>query len=295
MKKVWLNKKYIAKLATRWTCGVFSILGFIGTFASLSDLFPEAWSIWNKVLIGAIILASIWIASFALYAIWFSRQKWIEVFEANNDCHVYVQYGDVFSGDEVDKPNERRNVVIPVNRCFDTIVDNDLVSTKTLHGIAFKKLYATGQYDENSLNTELQKDLFTRQGLIPTSISENAKRRGNLQRYDVGSVAEITTTGNCTYFFMALSTFDYGLTAHTTREDYVLAMQRLTEYCNARAQGYPVVIPLVGAGMSKTKNSERAILEYTVKLLKINKDLITNDIHIVVRNSGKETIPITEL
>lgn len=53
--------------------------------------------------------------------------------------------------------------------------------------------------------------------------------------------------------------------------------------------------PIIGAGLSKTKYGERAILEYLVKSLKLNKDLIVSDIYIVVRNSGKETIPITEL
>lgn len=38
-----------------------------------------------------------------------------------------------------------------------------------------------------------------------------------------------------------------------------------------------------------------SIIEYLIGLLKMNKDLIMSDVHIVVRNSGKETIPITEL
>lgn len=72
-------------------------------------------------------------------------------------------------------------------------------------------------------------------------------------------------------------------------------MQRMIEYCNARSQGFPVVMPLIGAGQSRTGNDERAILEYLIGLLKMNKTLIMSDIHIVVRNSGKETIPITEI
>ena len=90
-------------------------------------------------------------------------------------------------------------------------------------------------------------------------------------------------------------TFDRDLTAHTSKDDYVLAMQKMIEYCYARSQGDAVIIPLIGAGLSKTKYGERAILEYLVKSLKLNKDLIVSDIYIVVRNSGKETIPITEL
>lgn len=48
----------------------------------------------------------------------------------------------------------------------------------------------------------------------------------------------------------------------------MVAIQRLIEYCNARSQGYPIVMPLIGAGLSKTKNDERSILEFIVKLLK---------------------------
>ena len=92
-----------------------------------------------------------------------------------------------------------------------------------------------------------------------------------------------------------MSTFDSNLTAHTTQEEYVIAIQRLIEYCNARSQGYPIVMPLIGAGLSKTKNDERSILEFIVKLLKMNKKIINSDVHIIVRNSGKETVSITEL
>lgn len=295
MKKAWLNRKYITKLACRWTAGVFSVLGFISTFVSLSDIVSDTWKLGHKVLLSIGILLFIFVSLWCVCAVWFERQKWIEVFEANNDCHVYVQYGDVFSEDEVDTPDQRRNIIIPVNRCFDTIVDDDLVSSKTLHGIAFKRLYSSDQYDKDSLNEEIRKDLDERQGLTPKQISSDEKRKGNLRRYDFGTIAEIENGSNCTYFFLALSTFDRDLSARTTQEEYVLTMQRMIEYCNTRSQGFPVVMPLIGAGQSRTGNDERAILEYLIGLLKMNKTLIMSDIHIVVRNSGKETIPITEL
>lgn len=295
MKKAWLNKKYISKLATRWTAAVFSLLGFLDLFTSFSDVYPENCGIWVKISISIGILVLVWIISFVGSAIWFEQQKWLEVFEANNDCHVYVQYGDVFSPDEVEEGTELRNIVIPVNRCFDTIVDDDLVSSRTLHGIAFKKLYARHMYDESTLDIEIQCDLVSRQNQKFDEITNSEKRRGNLKRFSVGTVAEVKESSSCKFFLLALSTFDRDLTAHTTQQEYVVAMQRLIEYCNSRSQQYPVILPLIGAGLSRTKYSERAILEYIIKLLKMNKDLITSDIHIVVRNSGKETIPISDL
>ena len=295
MKKAWINKKYITGLACKWTVMLFSLLGFVGTFVSLSDIIPNNWKFRYKMLFSIIIIIIIFLIFWILCAFWFERQKWIEVFEGNNGCHIYVQYGDIFSPNEVRSPNQRRNVIIPVNRCFDTIIDDDLVSSRTLHGIAFRKLYSSGKYNEDSLNTALYTDLNIRQRLVPEDISNNEKRRGNLKRYSLGTVEEIVGESNCTYFFIALSTFDYNLSAHATQEEYVLTMQRMIEYCYSRSQGFPVVMPLIGAGQSRIGNNEREILEYVIGLFKMNKDLIMSDIHIVVRNSGKDTISITGL
>lgn len=295
MKKAWINKKYITGLACKWTVMLFSLLGFVGTFVSLNDIIPNNWKFRYKMLFSIIIIIIIFLIFWILCAFWFERQKWIEVFEGNNGCHIYVQYGDIFSPNEVRSPNQRRNVIIPVNRCFDTIIDDDLVSSRTLHGIAFRKLYSSGKYNEDSLNTALYTDLNIRQGLVPEDISNNEKRRGNLKRYSLGTVAEIVGESDCTYFFIALSTFDYNLSAHATQEEYVLTMQRMIEYCYSRSQGFPVVMPLIGAGQSRIGNNEREILEYIIGLFKMNKDLIMSDIHIVVRNSGKDTISITGL
>lgn len=295
MKKAWINKKYITGLACKWTVMLFSLLGFVGTFVSLNDIIPNNWKFRYKMLFSIIIIIIIFLIFWILCAFWFERQKWIEVFEGNNGCHIYVQYGDIFSPNEVRSPNQRRNVIIPVNRCFDTIIDDDLVSSRTLHGIAFRKLYSSGKYNEDSLNTALYTDLNIRQRLVPEDISNNEKRRGNLKRYSLGTVAEIVGESDCTYFFIALSTFDYNLSAHATQEEYVLTMQRMIEYCYSRSQGFPVVMPFIGAGQSRIGNNEREILEYIIGLFKMNKDLIMSDIHIVVRNSGKDTISITGL
>ncbi len=78
-------------------------------------------------------------------------------------------------------------------------------------------------------------------------------------------------------------------------EDYVLAMQKLIQYCYDRAQQIPVVIPLIGAGLLRTNKKEWAILEFIIKLLKMNQELIKSDIYIIVPDSGKETIAITDL
>lgn len=156
-------------------------------------------------------------------------------------------------------------------------------------------MYAYGIYNENTLNKALLDDLLNRQKLKVDTLTRAEKRKGNLYRFELGTIAEIYESDTCTFFFLALSRFNSNLIACTKQEDYMIAIQRLIEYCSERSQGYPIVMPLIGAGLSKTKNDERSMLEFIVKLLKMNKNIINSDVHIVVRNNGEETVSITEL
>lgn len=293
-KRIWLNKKYIVGLATKLTGYLFAVIGFIGTFAPWEQLQNTELSIQHRLVISLIILIMTWMFFLFVSVFNFLLRRRLKLFEVSNGYSVYVQYGDIFSAREVVNPQERRNVVIPVNRCFDTIINNDLISEKTLHGITMKKLYSENRFTEESLNAEIQKSLSL-QSINSVEISRQEKREGNLKRYNVGSVAEIKESEICTYFFLGLSTFDKDLHAHTSNDEYVVALMRLIEFCNARSQKYPVVIPLIGAGASETRKSESDILQYFIKLIKMNKELINCDLHIVVRDSGKETIAITGL
>ena len=60
MKRIWLNKLYIIKLATQWTSGIFAFLGLIGTFVSLSDLLSETLLFYQRVIISLAILLFVW-------------------------------------------------------------------------------------------------------------------------------------------------------------------------------------------------------------------------------------------
>ena len=82
------------------------------------------------------------------------------VLTSNSDHKVYVQYGDMYSSSIVSANyEERRNIVVSVNRCFDTIVDNDLVSDKSQHGSVMNGMYAKGIYTPDTLNEKIQEKL----------------------------------------------------------------------------------------------------------------------------------------
>lgn len=135
IQQIWCNRNYIAKRATAWTAGIYGFLGFVSTFASLSDILPDTLHIIWHIVISICALLLLWLLCFLINGIWHAHQRRFEVVSGNSGHKVYIQYGDIFSDEEVNNPTECRNIVIPVNRCFDTIVDNKLIAEKTLHGM----------------------------------------------------------------------------------------------------------------------------------------------------------------
>ena len=65
--------------------------------------------------------------------------------------------------------------------------------------------------------------------------------------------------------------------------------------CNEESEGFPVVLPLVGTGLSRTKKDQQDVLKYLINAFRINKAEINCDIHIVVRNDIKNEIAIMNI
>jgi hypothetical protein len=292
MKRIWMNKGYIAKLTTTTIGGIYALLGFIGILVPLDEILSDMLPIWARFVISLEILLAAWFICFMVVAIILSLRKRFEIVTANNGHKLYLQYGDVFNENEVIRPDERRNIIIPVNRCFDTVVDNHLVSEQTLHGIAFKKLYAMGTYTEESLNITIQQLLSHKEY---ENIAELHKPAGNRKRFPVGTVVDLPGSDKEHFLLWALSTFDSDLKAHTTMQEYALAVQKLVEACNEESEGFPVVLPLVGTGLSRTKKEQQDVISYLLNAFRVNKSEINCDIHIVVREDIKNEIAIMNI
>ena len=290
--RIRINRQVILRRAWTWTGIAMTVLCFMALFVPMTGLIPEEWHIVCKVLIGCV-------AFFILFVL-LAFASAVRVLFTNKVCvltkaghHVYVQYGDVFSPKVVGKGySDKRKIVIDVNRCFDTIVDDHLVSHNSLHGQLFQRFYDEGKFDEESLNKTIQDSLAGKPyQLLTTAV----KPKGNLRRYEAGTVAELEIDDQVSYYLLGLSTFDENLNAQTIMPDFVNSVQRLIEFCNQRAQGYPVVLPLLGSGLSRTGLELSEILHYLVSAFAINKDIINCDFHIVVWDKQKDLVPIDNL
>ena len=282
---------YIAKQAAEWTSVVFAVAGFLGLFGSFEGLFRESDTFWNKLLISAALLIGTWILCTIIVGIRVGGQIKKKVVEGKNGKAVYVVYGDIFDSKIIE--NQKRYIAFAVNRCFDTIVDDNLVGSTSVHGMAFNRLYNQGLYTSSTLNTALQAAI---KGTPTYEILTTAQKpSGNLKRYEVGTYANLQIDDRLNYLLIGLTYFDTNLNAHVSKQEYVLCTQKLIEYFDMEAQGYPVLMPIIGAGRSRTDLQEREALEYLISALKINQNKITSDIYIVVYESAKNRVAIADL
>ena len=292
MKQMWMSRRYISKIATTIMGGLYAFLGFVGTLVPLDEILPTTLKLWIRMGISLGILLVAWIICFMVVGKILINKKRFDIITANSGHKLFLQYGDLFDRNEVINPNERRNIVIPVNRCFDTIVDNHLVSERTLHGIAFKQLYQKNIYTEESLNSKIQQLLAHKKF---ENLSESDKSVGNRKRYQIGTVVDLPGVKDEHYLLWALSSFDNELKAHTSMQDYALAIQKLVEACNIESEGFPILIPVVGTGLSRTKKEQCDVISYLLSAFRLNKSEINCDVHIVVREDIKNEVAIMNM
>lgn len=300
IKQILVNKHYIFKRSWQIAGSVYALIGLAGMLADLDNLIFPCLDTWLRVLIGIAILFAAWLLILVVCCVFYSGAEKVCILRLSNNHRIYVQFGDLFANKIICDKNgipsaPKRNVVIPVNCCFDTIVDDDLVSSRKIHGKAFRILYDSKKYTADTLNQAIHRHLRSRH--IPsTLIPKQQKRKGNLERYPFGTIAELPVDDTETFFLLALTEFNSDLHAEIhNRENYMNVLQRLIEYISSRSQGFPTVLPIIGGGLPEVSQSEQSILELLLRVLEINRDKINCDIHIVIRDSGRGDIPILDL
>lgn len=291
--QLYNNKNTILKLSCTFTGIVFTLWSFVSLFNPLEGFLSNNITILGKILIGFLVLLSVFILGTIVTSIYVicSNQRCIG--ESLKGNKVYVKYGDMYSPDIIKKGyNDKRIIVVSVNRCFDTIVDDELVSLNSQHGKVFNELYEAHKYNPKTLNRKIS-NLLAGNNYI--ELDPRAKPKGNTKRYNAGTIVNLQVDNKLSYYLIGLSYFDKYLNAHTKKEDFVIAVQKLIEFCNRNSQGYPVILPLLGSGLSRTGINLKDILNYLVDAFAINKNIIINDFYIIVWKDNKDKVSIQEL
>lgn len=171
-----------------------------------------------------------------------------------------ISVGDIF------QQNAEDFKVISFNEFFDTLVDNDLISENSLNGQYILKKYP-------NIEDVLE---FNQRVLENPRLQKNIKEKdveralgGNTIKYELGSVFKDND-----YFLVAFSKFNEKNEANLRLTEYATCLLKFWDEVNALYNQKTVVLPLLGAGITRHRDftaSNQELLEVLIWTFKISK------------------------
>tara|TARA_R110002072_G_scaffold248908_1_gene407812 strand:- start:1471 stop:2286 length:816 start_codon:yes stop_codon:yes gene_type:complete len=199
----------------------------------------------------------------------------VEITGNGFDTKIFIKFDDLFSQDGWK--------AIGANDFFDSIVDDDLVSSKSLHGHVINTYWSNKREEwQNQIDTSLAKAPKT----------EVERNKGNLKRYPIGTTA-IATTDNQKMLFVALGETDTGNNVtKATAESLICALRGLLQKAREVCANDPLYIPLMGSGLGRVgiKNAILVDLILVAIVEETKQSKITNAITIILPIEKKPEI-----
>lgn len=191
----------------------------------------------------------------------------VQVPNPSNDTKITVKFGDLFA--------ETGWKAIGVNDFFDSMVDEDLVSSRSLHGFVLNNYWAGDRRNwDKQISGSLRK----------TTGQTESRSKGNRTRYPIGTTARACSETQ-KFLFVALARTDAQSNVTTANAEMLIcAVRGMVAEARAACSMEPLVIPLMGSGMSRVsvKGSILVDLIITAVLEESRRGRVTGEIIIVL-------------
>ncbi|MGW6742139.1 macro domain-containing protein [Streptomyces sp. NPDC055025] len=163
---------------------------------------------------------------------------------------IFVR-GDLFE--------EEADIVVGFSDTFDTATTDSLViSSSSLQGQLIQRIY---RGDVAVLDADLDNALAS---VAVTAVEKrDAKPRGKLHRYPIGTVAVLERDGR-RIFAVAFSRMDNNLTAGSTAESLKHSLSNLWQEISRRGSERTVAMPVIGSGLSRLELSREELVRMTL-------------------------------
>lgn len=243
--KSWVYKiniqyfKPILKKPSKYISCFFAFIGSIYTLVeientifktqNLAELFKNYFI---YILIGILILTLFIHREKAEYSAHLGRM----------DYSVKLSLGDLLK-------TKGSAIVIPTNTTFDTIMEDDFISSESIQG-KFQNKY-------------FKSNLSTLNNLLKASLEEkyandycelNDRKKSNIRRYKIGSVAKITINTTHYYFLAVADVNKKGKPENVTMQSMTQALVGLWTYLSQEGNNEPLTIPVIGTGRAGLKD-----------------------------------------
>ncbi|WP_155114786.1 macro domain-containing protein [Streptococcus sanguinis] len=264
------------------------MLSLLATFINISDIY-ESNNIISHIFKVIITFLVLYVLSFA-YALLNCYFKSRVIYFKYNKFEVSGTYGNILDYIGASKVN----LIVPVNSCFDTKIDDSVISTNSLHGKVIKFLYDNNLVSQTELDKKIKRSL-REQNISSVNIGNDVKKGGksvgNYNRYPIGSTAFVDI-GDVRYHFIALSIIENNKNAITSDQDYLIVLNAIVDNCFRNSNGNPIYLPLVGSGLSKLNYNHQQQLEFMVKYFMLRRTKLISDVEIVIRKEDRDKISI---
>ena len=192
---------------------------------------------------------------------------------------ITIQFGNLFDQDGVK--------AIAVNNFFDSIVDDDLVSRRSLHGEVIER-YWRGN------SVQWQKDIYDDLG--DRKCEKIARAKGNSRRYPIGTTARATARGE-EFLFVALGeTNPDNNVANATAATLISSVRELLVRAREVGANRPLNLPLMGSGLSRVGGTNAVLVNLILTAIfeetKSNK--VTDSIVLVLPVDERSEIDLGE-
>ena len=190
----------------------------------------------------------------------------------NRDISIKVVVGDIFK--------QTGSKIIPTNTSFDTCMENEFISLKSIQGQFQNKFF------KNNLNVL--------DNMITQSLSENKiikkyddGRTTKTACYDVGTVAEINYSEE-RYYLLALADVNKKGSPLAKYDNIIASLQGLWNYLSENKHIDNLVIPIIGTGRAGIAEATRmrVIKEIILSFVAISSEIkVTNNLTLCIHPS----------
>ena len=251
---------------------IFTIVGLIWS-TEISNYLIQYQNYKIQLLLAILFICTV-------YGFYSVRRKEKISLNISDKTNVNIYFGDLFKSNKI--------IVIPVNDYFDTIVDDKIISSNTLHGKFIQKYFS---HNEKHLKLLIDKSLSKIQ---PIEINKN-RTKGNRKRYELGTVA-IVEAAEKIFYLVAFTKFNQNNRATITKSQYLEVITILFEFIEQNSQGFKVNIPLIGAGHSGVELSKQKLLDLLLfSIILSDKLTLINGLDIILHESIKDEIDLNKL
>lgn len=276
IEKVVKNSWYVLKDGFQLALFFLSI---VGTYFTLLN--PEKSEIGTETR--KLILVLSVLVAYVIYLVMILICRRVTVYR-NENKKIVVLYDDLIELIEKYENSENKAIfVIPVNRCFDTIVDDVIIETTSVHG-QFIKYITKNIYKLDELDKYIDTSLKTYK-FENVDISE--KDKGKTKRYQVGTIAKIESMKGNIFYLLALPKFkkkgdkitvDESINMH----EYLECLQAMVDYYKTDGRNLPIYMPTIGCGLSRLYISVDNAIKQLISIWNLNHDVIRDSVNIVV-------------